>query len=222
MSLNYLTKIFANSIMSKYFFILYLIVQTFFANGYIRPGYKYTPRRARWFLYNLTYSLTGVISDKNQTSLQSAKKALNDAFSNWQSISCFEFFDVTPSLNANIKIVFTNDKIDHHCNRKFHGTAAHAFFKYHNKYPATIHVNNEIFWMESKNPPGSISLKTVLLHEIGHVLGLYHSDKKDSVMYQDIFTNKIKIISDDDKKALDYIYKRHCDKKNEFKKPILN
>lgn len=200
--------------MSKSFLIFYLIAHTFLADAYIRPRYRYTPRRARWTLYKLSYSLTGVLSDKNQTSAESARKAVNDAFSDWQSVSCFDFFDVSPSLIADIKIVFTNDKSDHHnCNRKFHGTAAHAFFKYHNKYPATIHVNNEIFWMESKNPPGSISLKTVLLHEIGHVLGLYHSDKKDSVMYQDIFTNEIKFISEDDKKALDYIYKSHCQKK---------
>ncbi|RMZ99131.1 metalloendo ase 1-like [Brachionus plicatilis] len=190
----------------KILLILCLIVQTCTSNAYTRPRYRYTPRMARWSKYNLTYSLSGDVSDKNQTSLEAAKKALGDAFSDWQSVSCFVFSEAT--LNADIKIVFTNDKSGHlNCNRKFHGTAAHAFFKYHRKYPATIHLNNEIFWMESKSPSGNISLKTVLLHEIGHVLGLYHSDDKDSVMYEGIFTNVIKSLASDDKKALQKLFK---------------
>lgn len=198
----------------RFFLIFYFLLQIFFSNAYNRPKYRYTPRRARWFKYNLSYSMTGLVSNKNQTSNDSARKALRDAFQNWQSVSCFDFFDVTPSQNADIKIVFTSDKNGHQdCDRKFYGTAAHAFFKYHSKYPATIHVNNELFWMESENPSGSISLTTVLLHEIGHVLGLYHSSEKDSVMHEGIFTNVVKKVSKNDEKALEYIYKSHCKKK---------
>ncbi|CAF0779458.1 unnamed protein product [Brachionus calyciflorus] len=144
---------------------------------------RYVPKRALWNKYILSYSLDGNVSDKNQTSFLAVKKALFDAFHDWEMNSCFDFIDVTPSQKSDIKILFTNDKINHKdCNRKFRGTAAHAFYRYHKKFPAHIHINNEIFWMESKKPSGSISLKTVLLHEIGHVLGLYHSDDQKSVM----------------------------------------
>lgn len=64
--------------------------------------------------------------------------------------------------------------------------------------------------MESKNPPGSISLKTVLLHEIGHVLGLYHSKDLNSVMYEFIFTNRVLTISYKDRNDLNKLYKDSC------------
>ena len=38
--------------------------------------------------------------------------------------------------------------------------AGHAFFRNHDKFPAQIHVNNELFWLESTSPPGNISLRT--------------------------------------------------------------
>jgi predicted Zn-dependent protease len=82
-------------------------------------------------------------------------------------------------------------------------------------------MNNEFFWMESK-PSGSVSLKTVLLHEIGHVLGLFHSELTDSVMYEYIFTNQIKRIHEVDKQDLRKIYSMLCQKSNRLKKMRLN
>ena len=75
--------------------------------------------------------------------------------------------------------------------------------------------------MESK-PSGSVSLKTVLLHEIGHVLGLFHSELTDSVMYEYIFTNQIKRIHEVDKQDLRKIYSMLCQKSNRLKKMRLN
>lgn len=124
------------------------------------------------------------------------------------------------------------------CERRLQGRAGHAFFRYHKKFPgkviirlssrgiakfkihicyllAQIHMNNEFFWMESK-PSGSVSLKTVLLHEIGHVLGLLHSELIDSVMYEYIYTNQIKRIHDVDKQGLNKIYSTLCQKPKKF------
>lgn len=76
-------------------------------------------------------------------------------------------------------------------------------------------MNNEVFWIESYKMSGSVSLKTVLLHEIGHVLGLFHSVDLNSVMYQYIFTNRVQSISQTDRDSLKGLYDSFC--KKQFK-----
>ena len=66
--------------------------------------------------------------------------------------------------------------------------------------------------MESNKPSGSVSLKTVFLHEIGHVLGLFHSLDLNSVMYQYIFTNRVQPISQTDRNSLNKLYDGFCKK----------
>jgi predicted Zn-dependent protease len=71
--------------------------------------------------------------------------------------------------------------------------------------------------MES-NPSGSVSFKTVLLHEIGHILGLFHSHSIESVMYEYIFTNQVKQIIEIDRNDLNEIYSKLCQTKKIFKR----
>lgn len=138
--------------------------------------------RILWEKKNISFSLFGNEFSKDSMSVELVRNILKDAFKEWQENSCFKFNDVTPSARADIKIVFTNDRhktrakqmnlaeknYEHQrCERKFRSHAAHAFFRYHKKYPAHIHVNNELLWIESDKIPGSLSLKSVLLHEIG-------------------------------------------------------
>lgn len=190
---------------------------------------RYYLKRIIWDKRVLTYSLFGNSAAKNQTKFKTLKNSLRESFDEWQNNSCFKFIDQTPSKLADIKIIFTNDQYaakivtdplslnytHQNCERRLKGRAGHAFFRYHKKFPAQIHMNNEIFWMESK-PSGGISLKTVLLHEIGHVLGLFHSDMTDSVMYEYIFTNQIKHINQIDKQDLYRIYSILCQKKTKM------
>lgn len=183
-------------------------------------SHYYYSKKILWNRKSLTYTLTGNVAFRNQTELETVTNVLKESFNEWEKNSCFSFFDArTSSLSADIKVIFTNDRNDtksklefghKNCDRRFRGAAAHAFFRNHKKYSANIHVNNEIFWMESKEPKGTISLKTVLLHEIGHVLGLYHSVDINSVMYENIFTNSIKKISIKDKENLEYLYRFLC------------
>jgi predicted Zn-dependent protease len=195
----------------KYILVLFTLFKLI-NTSYIHASSRYLRKKIQWQKSTLTYTLMGNVSAYNQTSFDSARQALNDAFHEWQINSCFKFVDVTPNNHmADIKIIFTNDRSNNQnmhdkCDRKFKGSAAHAFFRYHKKFPANIHINNEFFWIESKPLSGTVSLRTVLLHEIGHVLGLFHSDHLDSVMYEYIFTNQIKSITNNDKNDLSNIY----------------
>ena len=179
-----------------------------------------------WDRKYLTYSLFGQVASYNQTDLRLVQTLIFEAFNEWQLNSCFKFINVTPSRQADIKIIFTNDNYrsslyeddpllgnffhQKYCETEIKNIAAHAFFRYHKKFPAQIHVNNQLYWMESANQTGSISLKTVLLHEIGHILGLIHSNFKNSVMYKYIFTNQIKNITKIDQYSLKKKYYLLC------------
>jgi predicted Zn-dependent protease len=193
-------------------------------------GNKAALRRALWDKTQLTYSLHGQMSSNGQTRYDVVERALNEAFREWAHNSCFTFIKVdatasplSQATNSDIRIVFTNDReinsprpvdnVRNHsgtCDRRFRYSAAHAFFRTHSTFPAQVHVNNEIFWIESTKMPGSVSLKTVLLHEIGHVLGLVHSSNVDSVMYEFIYTNKVKRVTGTDRKNLEKIYGFNC------------
>ena len=175
---------------------------------------KHLMKRIVWSKSRISYALQGRVESRNQTRFDVVRRVIDESFQEWEFKSCFEFRDITPSSHADIKVVFTNDHSqtnDHKsCDRRFRGSAGHAFFRNHKKFPAQIHINNEISWMESSKMPGNISLKTVLLHEIGHVLGLMHSADLNSVMYEFIYTNKVKKVTVTDKATLNRLYKYFC------------
>ena len=173
-----------------------------------------TSRKSRaWTRSYLSYSILGEVANRNQTQFSAVRQTLKLAFADWQANSHFKFRDITPSIYADIKVIFTRDdfyykpsEMRHNCGRKFSKNPAHAFFKNHKKTPGEIHVNNEFIWLESTRPQGSISLKTILLHEIGHVLGLEHSNEQNSIMYPFIYTNKEKSIGTRDAAVLRSFY----------------
>ncbi|KAF7135559.1 hypothetical protein RHSIM_Rhsim08G0057800 [Rhododendron simsii] len=145
--------------------------------------------------YQLTYAFAPETSSD-------AISAVAKAFSMWASQSPFTFSQSQDFASADLQIGFYRG--DHGDRAPFNGqngVLAHAFppedgrFHYNADYSFTV------------NPvAGSFHLETVALHEIGHLLGLAHSDVQEAIMYPSIPPATVKGFADDDIQGIKTLY----------------
>lgn len=119
------------------------------------------------------------------------------AFDEWASGSgYFTFSRVADIVTSDLKISFQRMS---HGDRDFNGTGgtiAHAFAPTN----GTLHFDADENWSLGPGPvANAIDFKSVALHEIGHLLGLSHSEHQDAVMWRSISRGvvKDKLTSDD-------------------------
>uniref|UniRef100_A0A915IT13 Peptidase metallopeptidase domain-containing protein n=1 Tax=Romanomermis culicivorax TaxID=13658 RepID=A0A915IT13_ROMCU len=121
----------------------------------------------------------------------------------WQEHSYLRFEKVPGHQSANIDIRFA--KLEHSDGEPFDGRGgilAHAFFP---RYGGGVHFDDDEAWYLN---PRSIDLYSVAAHEIGHALGLKHSENDRALMapfYQEYSESAIRL-QDDDIRGLKYLY----------------
>ncbi|KAG5540975.1 hypothetical protein RHGRI_021010 [Rhododendron griersonianum] len=145
--------------------------------------------------YQLTYAFSpGTNSD--------AKSAVARAFSTWASNTQFTFSESPNHEIADLKIGFYRG--DHGDGAPFNGAngiLAHAFAPTDGRF----HFNEDhSFSMEPI--AGLFHLETVALHEIGHLLGLAHSQVQDTIMFPGIAAGTTKGLNADDIQGLKTLY----------------
>ncbi|CAO2826366.1 unnamed protein product [Amaranthus hypochondriacus] len=174
--------------------------------------YLYFPGQPRWtkeIPITLTYAFSEQHMIPTYLSLRDIKAAFERSFSKWASVIPIKFVEITEEDIdfADIKIGFYNG--DHGDGESFDGVLgvlAHAFSPENGRF----HLDAAERWtidFDKEDSSVAIDLESVALHEIGHLLGLAHSNVKESVMYPSLKPREKKLnLKFDDIKGVQYLY----------------
>ncbi|KZV54238.1 metalloendoprotein 1-like [Dorcoceras hygrometricum] len=126
------------------------------------------------------------------------------AFREWANVTPFKFSHVQgphPGL-AHISISFEVGK--HGDSEDFtpDGPLAHSF----GPPIGIIHFNGEMGWAHDGDSYYSFDIKSVALHEIGHLLGLNHSADRLAIMFPTFDRGEIRRIHQDDVNGIYHLY----------------
>merc|ERR1719411_2535090 len=139
-------------------------------------GKRYALQGSRWKVKDLTYRVSKY-PVKSRLTRREVDDTMRKAFDIWEKPTDLKFEKKT-SGKVHIEIRF--ERRAHGDDDPFDGeggTLAHAFFPV---YGGDVHFDDEEDW--TVNTPRGTSLLMTAAHELGHSLGLSHSDKRSALM----------------------------------------
>ncbi|XVF60406.1 hypothetical protein PTKIN_Ptkin08bG0043300 [Pterospermum kingtungense] len=143
-------------------------------------NYSFFPGSPRWNRYDLTYNF---LSGVQVVSVQQLSPTIARAFQKWAAVSRFRFRQVPQGTRADIRIGFF--RYDHGDGYSFDGrfgTVAHAFSPQDGRF----HYDADENWSFNPTASNQFDLESVAVHELGHILGLDHSQDPNSIMFPSI------------------------------------
>lgn len=178
----------------------------------------YVLQGSRWQKKHLTYRILKY-PIPGRVSNAEVDQAVKEAFEMWQAVTELTF-SRRNSGRVDIEIRF--DRYEHGDGDPFDGpggTLAHAYFP---QFGGDMHVDDSEHW--SVQSFKGTNLKQTIVHELGHSLGLSHSDKREAVMapFYRGWDPYLKL-SNDDKQAIQSLYgqKRSVSPNTPRQSPII-
>jgi hypothetical protein len=165
--------------------------------------------RCSWLNPNLTFALE---DGTNDVAAAGEFQAIRNAFATWAAAAPLTFTEVGRTQNPDVTIDWraANDP-DH---SMVGGVLAHADFPpgcgvVTNTLPKPVHFDDsEHQWVAGAVVNG-FDVETVGLHELGHILGLQHSNVAGSVMFPTVDDNFTKrALTNDDRGGIRALYPR--------------
>ncbi len=119
-------------------------------------------------------------------------QAVRNAFQTWADVTSLTFTEV--ALNANPDIVIDWRQANDPDHSMVGGVLAHADFPpgcsvVTNTLPKPVHFDDEEHAWSNGAVSNAFDVETVALHEIGHILGLAHSNVSGAVMFASVSSN---------------------------------
>jgi predicted Zn-dependent protease len=148
--------------------------------------------RCDWPHTNLTFAFE---DGTNDVAGSAEFQAMRNAFATWAAAVPVTFTETATNQNPDITIDWRPaDDPDH---SMVGGVLAHADFPpacgvVTNTLPKPVHFDDSEHQWVVGTAAGSFDVETVGLHELGHILGLQHSDVAGSVMFPTVSSNSTK------------------------------
>lgn len=176
--------------------------QRIYDNGPLTGGLKYVLNGTKWNKYVLRYY---IYNSSDHMTANTRQYAIDHAFTTWSDNSNLRFIRLDSPDNADLIIKWVRGS--HGDVEPFDGNGgilAHAFFPppAGGTYAGHLHFDDDESW--SSDGTG-IDLETVALHEIGHLLGIMHSNDPTAIMYA-TYTVENRFLSSDDIAAIHALY----------------